>query len=369
MAQDSQKHSTTSLKQMPKRSFSRNLPRYALIFLAGLLVGWFVFGWWLFPIEYTQVYPNELHTDARNDYFEMVAEGYTLTGDRIQAAQRLQYWNVDDELPRVVNARIQALEMTDPDAAESLRRMAEELHLTQTTAIPKAPSQTLEEVSGGVGRTVLLFLAGVLVLVLLWVLYKRVIASRSSAIPQRAPASERRAPAPAPEPEPEVEVEVDEGVIDGDFEAIETLGDAPEREESYPPLVEKQRIETVSPPIYPPQSDVEATEEDDWEMMTWTSRFYHLLLWSCPLVQRPSAEKMKVSLLHLSRRVIYSKEYFVLMDAPNLMKYSILVNLVIISVKSVWGLVKRQMTIRSGHWNFGCSTRPISKPKQWCSCP
>ncbi len=188
MAQAPRKYSTTSLKQMPKRSLPRNLPRYALIFLAGLLLGWFVFGWWLFPIEYTQVYPNELHIEARNEYFQMVAEGYALTGDRIRAAQRLQYWNVDDELPRVINARIQALESTNPDEVEPLRRMAEELHLTQTTAIPKTPGQTLGEVGGGIGRTMLILLGGVLLLVLLWVIYRRVFAPQTGAIPQKAPA-------------------------------------------------------------------------------------------------------------------------------------------------------------------------------------
>ena len=258
MAQAPRKYSTSSLKQMPKRSLPRNLPRYALIFLAGLLVGWFVFGWWLFPIEYTQVYPNELHIEARNEYFQMVAEGYALTGDRIRAAQRLQYWNVDDELPRVINARIQALESTNPDEVEPLRRMAEELHLTQTTAIPKTPGQTLGEVGSGIGRTMLILLGGVLLLVLLWVIYRRVFAPQTGAIPQKAPTPERTAP-PVPQTD---EVE---WAIDGDFEAIETLGGAPIREERRPPPVEDDGIETVVPPIYQPLADEDMVEEDDWD--------------------------------------------------------------------------------------------------------
>ena len=243
MAQAPQKPSTTSLKQMPKRSLPRNLPRYVLLFLAGLLVGWFVFGWWLFPIEYTQVYPNELHNDARNEYFQMAAEGYALTGDRIRAAQRLQYWNVDDELPRVINARIQTLESTDPEAAEPLRRMAEELHLTQTTSIPKTPGQTLGEVGGNIGRMVIILLAGVLLLVLLWVVYRRVFERQDGAIPQRAPAPETRATATAPVPE----TDETEWAIDGDFEAIETLGGASISEERHPPEVEEDRIRNGYP--------------------------------------------------------------------------------------------------------------------------
>jgi len=261
MAQAPRKSSTTSLKQMPKRSLPRNLPRYALLFLAGLLVGWFVFGWWLFPIEYTQVYPNELHIDARNEYFQMAAEGYALTGDRIRAAQRLQYWNVDDELPRVINARIQTLESTNPEAAELLRRMAEELHLTQTTAISKTPGQTLGEVGGSIGRMVIILLAGVLLLVLLWVVYRRVFERQDDAIPQRAPAPEKRATTTPPVPETN-EIE---WAIDGDFEAIETLGGASISEERHPPEVEEDRIETVTPPIYQPQPDEKSVDEIEAE--------------------------------------------------------------------------------------------------------
>ena len=167
MAQ-SEKEPTSSIFRQPNIPPSRQLMRLALIFIAGLLLGWFVLGWWLFPIEYTQVYPNELRPDARNEYFQMVAEGYSLTGDRIRAAQRLQYWNVDDELPRVIDARILALESNDPAAAEPLRKLAEDLHLTQTTALPRTSGQSPAGASGGIGRIVLYLLGGVLVLVLLY---------------------------------------------------------------------------------------------------------------------------------------------------------------------------------------------------------
>ncbi len=272
MAQNPRKYSTTSIKQVTNKPLSRNLWRYALLFLAGMLVGWFVLGYWLFPIRYTQVYPNELHTDARNEYFQMVAEGYALTGDRIRAAQRLQYWNVDDELPRVINARIQSMESGDPEEAESLRRMAEELHLTQTTAIPKAPSQTLSEAGGDIGRTILLFLGGVLVLVLLWALYRRVLAPRTSAVPQRAatprtPAPSSSRPSTPTHAAPPASVsEVDDGGldIDGEFEDIETLAMPPIEEERRPPVV-RERVETVTPPRYQLEPVEETDDEDDFE--------------------------------------------------------------------------------------------------------
>ena len=208
MAQ-SNKKSAKNLFRQPTPPPSRQLIRYSLIFIAGLLLGWFVLGWWLFPIEYTQVYPNELRDEARDEYFQMVAEGYALTGDRIRAARRLQYWNVDDELQRVINARILALESTDPAAAEPLRRLAEDLHLTQTTALPRTSGQSPTGGSSNLGRSILYLLGGMLVLALLYFLYKQVLQPRMS-----APSGETT-PLGAALPSGENAKEV---AIDGDFE-------------------------------------------------------------------------------------------------------------------------------------------------------
>jgi len=233
MARKPQESSKIQTLQRSRPS-SRLLVRYALIFLAGVLLGWFVFGWWLFPITYTQVYPNELRAEARDEYFQMVAEGYALTGDRIRAAQRLQFWNVDNELPRVINTCILALESSDPEAAEPLRRMAEDLHLTQTTALPQTLGQSPTPAGGDIGRTVLILLGGLLLLSLLWVIYQRFIAPRFGGISRQAPApaAGRREP----------QAVVDAVAIDGDFEAIETLDEEPIREDRRP-AVETDRYE------------------------------------------------------------------------------------------------------------------------------
>ncbi|HEY53184.1 MAG TPA: hypothetical protein G4N94_06975, partial [Caldilineae bacterium] len=227
MAQ-SNKKSAKNLFRQPTPPPSRQLIRYSLIFIAGLLLGWFVLGWWLFPIEYTQVYPNELRDEARDEYFQMVAEGYALTGDRIRAARRLQYWNVDDELQRVINARILALESTDPAAAEPLRRLAEDLHLTQTTALPRTSGQSPTGGSSNLGRSILYLLGGMLVLALLYFLYKQVLQPRMS-----APSGETT-PLGAALPSGENAKEV---AIDGDFEPIETLSAEPIPETSPPPKI------------------------------------------------------------------------------------------------------------------------------------
>ena len=236
MARKPQESSKIQTLQRARPS-PRRLVRYVLIFLAGLLLGWFVFGWWLFPITYTQVYPNELRAEARDEYFQMVAEGYALTGDRIRAAQRLQYWNVDNELPRVINTRILALESSDPEAAEPLRRMAEDLHLTQTTALPQTLGQSTTQTGGDIGRTVLYLLGGLLLLILVWVIYQRFIAPRFGGIPRQtpAPAEQRREP----------QAVVDAVAIDGDFEAIETLDEEPIREDRRPAM-EADRFEEDS---------------------------------------------------------------------------------------------------------------------------
>ncbi len=54
----------------------------------GLVIGLF-YGWRIAPVEYTDLAPNALHADYRNDYILMVAESYQKDNDLELAAHRL----------------------------------------------------------------------------------------------------------------------------------------------------------------------------------------------------------------------------------------------------------------------------------------
>lgn len=179
MAQDRNNSPQKSLK-LPRITLSRQLVRFFIIFFAGVLVGWFVLGWWVSPIQYTQVYPNELRPDARDDYFQMVAESFAATGDLQMAAKRLQYWAPED-LIRLLDVRIGALQNEDPVTAGYLREVATQLHLTPGSALPVVTqTEPVPSEAGPSIWTILLYLlVGLLVVAVIYSLVKRIRASRT----------------------------------------------------------------------------------------------------------------------------------------------------------------------------------------------
>ena len=105
----------------------------AAIFIIGLVVGWFVLGWVLFPATSNDIYPNDLHPSAVNDYLLMTAESYAATGDLRAAAKRLHYWE-PEQLSAMLNALAQSVEIEQPADASYLRLLSHDLHLPDVTA-------------------------------------------------------------------------------------------------------------------------------------------------------------------------------------------------------------------------------------------
>jgi len=116
--------------------------RNAAIFIIGWALGWLVFGWLLFPVKYTQVYPNELRPEAVNDYLLMTAESYAATGDLRTAGKRLRYWDDPNKLGPMMNQLAQAVETANPASAAYLHILARDLHLPATpeTSAPSPSS-------------------------------------------------------------------------------------------------------------------------------------------------------------------------------------------------------------------------------------
>ncbi len=59
-------------------------------FIIGLLLGWLVIGWGLWPVEWTNASPGDLRADAREDYLRMAIDTYTATLNKDEALRR---WN------------------------------------------------------------------------------------------------------------------------------------------------------------------------------------------------------------------------------------------------------------------------------------
>lgn len=58
-------------------------------FVAGVLIGLFALGWWLFPVQWENATAQELHPASQEDYMRMVIDSYNLRQDEGLAAQRI----------------------------------------------------------------------------------------------------------------------------------------------------------------------------------------------------------------------------------------------------------------------------------------
>ncbi len=256
--------------------------RYFLIFLAGVLIGWFVIGWWLWPVRYTAVYPNELRSDARSEYFRMVAESYAATQDIGLAAQRLKYWT-PEELGPLLSAEIEATRPVNPAVADRMQQIFILLRLSAegpAPGQPAAPRSLSDQLRLLLARPIARVGLAVLILgVIAWLIIR---------------AMERRAPV-APETPVSLEDMADEETPP-DFEDIiappaPTMPDEPpwdegEYEEDMPfdeeeePLPEEEETavsepESVLPPPLtpPPLSDEETDEEENDEEEPFSETF------------------------------------------------------------------------------------------------
>lgn len=113
----------------------------AAVLLAGFFFGWLVMGWVIWPVEWSEVYPNDLRQGARSEYLEMAAESYAYTKDITAAARRLQYWQ-PQELSNLLEMRAANLAANgEADAALRLRELSAALRLPPAGATPVPASE------------------------------------------------------------------------------------------------------------------------------------------------------------------------------------------------------------------------------------
>jgi hypothetical protein len=57
-------------------------------FALGLILGWFVIGWGIWPVRWTDATPSHLRADLKEDYLRMVIDSYVLRSDSGKALER-----------------------------------------------------------------------------------------------------------------------------------------------------------------------------------------------------------------------------------------------------------------------------------------
>lgn len=94
-----------------------------IAFVVGLLIGWLVIGWGLWPVTWTNALVQDLRPDLRNQYIAMVADSYAQTGNLDQARGRLTGWS-DEELAQVIADAQEVLVARDVAAARNVQSLA-----------------------------------------------------------------------------------------------------------------------------------------------------------------------------------------------------------------------------------------------------
>lgn len=177
----------------------------AIAFLIGLLIGWWVIGWWLWPVQWTNALPADLRAAERDQYLGMVAESYTATRNADLARERLKSWSADDLAKHLANlqARVGA---NTPQAAQ-VAALADLVGAARPA--PQAPSPGPEPTGGagigavlrGIGAVLLwllLFVLAVAVVVYLWMRWRAAhrtpsaVAIDATARPPRTPPATQR---------------------------------------------------------------------------------------------------------------------------------------------------------------------------------
>ena len=98
-----------------------------LAFMTGLLLGWLVIGWWLWPVQWTNTDPWHLRQKHQKTYISLVAENFWWTKDIHQAREALAGW--DDEAVAELLATMQR-EASSPEARQQLAALAEALKIS-----------------------------------------------------------------------------------------------------------------------------------------------------------------------------------------------------------------------------------------------
>ena len=111
-----------------------------LAFGLGLLLGWLVIGWWLWPVQWANSDPWHLHPTYQRTFVTLVAEEYWRTSDVSQANQALAGWDRKD-LANLLTAMKD--ETTNAETRQHLAALGDALEMpgTDTSLISSLLSQ------------------------------------------------------------------------------------------------------------------------------------------------------------------------------------------------------------------------------------
>lgn len=91
-------------------------------FVAGLLIGLFVLGWWLWPVRWTDAAPEHLRTEFKGIYLRMAIDSYSVNPDPAIAQQRIA--EVGAEADQVLSSILADPGNQNPEAIQVFASLA-----------------------------------------------------------------------------------------------------------------------------------------------------------------------------------------------------------------------------------------------------
>lgn len=104
--------------------------------LVGILIG-LIIGWGIWPVKWTNAYPQDLRAAERNEYLAMVAESYAANPNVELAQARLATWSAAD-LAQAMAGLQEVASNTDAKRAEDVQLLSKALNLESVAPAPAA---------------------------------------------------------------------------------------------------------------------------------------------------------------------------------------------------------------------------------------
>ncbi len=127
--------------------------------IVGLILGWFVLGWWIAPVQWVDARPSDLHPKWQKHYVAMVVDSFLLSGDSEIARARLDEFD-DATLSSLFGEVLTEFEQRGAERqANGTRQLADLLGVTivrgtpspaQATAVPTRVAGPTTAPGGGV---------------------------------------------------------------------------------------------------------------------------------------------------------------------------------------------------------------------------
>ncbi|MCB0235222.1 MAG: hypothetical protein KDG58_13605, partial [Anaerolineae bacterium] len=111
--------------------------------LFGLIIGWFLLGWLIAPVKWSNAGLQDLDPTLKSAYVVTAAEAFAQTQDSAKVIERLQGMGTQVDVAAIASDAVAAAEASgDLVTADRIRAMAAAVNLPLD--VPAAPAQTQE---------------------------------------------------------------------------------------------------------------------------------------------------------------------------------------------------------------------------------